>query len=362
MLAAAYDVHGHPSKVVSVKEIPKPPSPGPGDLLIKVSYSSLNPADFKSGLGEQAALLSFQWPRTYGFDFSGEVIEAGPATNPSHAVGSQVFGMIQGLPQLHRGTLSEYITCPSSVCAIRPVNVTHKDAAAVPLVAITAVKMLEATNVKEGAKVLVLGGAGGVGSIAIQLAKKMFKCGELTTTASAGLKTEAVKSFGADAVVDYRSQKFEEVLPHNSFDVVLDCMGEAWRAVPLLKEGGGMCSIQAGPTASCLRTWMEEAKLDPRTVTTGVRPFLFSTVGGGLFNIFSGGRSLKSACEARGATFAHIIGTGNGEIMSRVASLLAAGEIKAVIDSEFTLQDSVKAIEKLMAGRALGKIVIKIEA
>lgn len=361
MLAAAYERHGNPSTVVEVKEIPKPPSPGQGLLLIKVSAASLNPADFKSGKGEQAALLSFQWPRVYGFDFSGEVVEAGPDTDPAHAPGAKVFGMIQGLPQLHRGTLSEFILCPSSVCATKPANISHLEAAAVPLVAITAVKMLEKCNPQPGAKVLVLGGAGGVGSIAIQLAKKMYKCGELTTTASAGAKTEAVKSFGADVVVDYRSQKFEEVLPPNSFDVVLDCMGEAWRAVELLKEGGGMCSIQAGPTATALRTWMEEAKLDPNTVTTGVRLFLFSTVGGGLFNCFSGGRSLKAACQAKKATFAHIIGTGNGQIMAEVAKLMASGEIKAVIDSEFELKDSVKAIEKLMGGRALGKVVVKVE-
>jgi len=299
-------------------------------------------------------LLGFDWPRVYGFDFSGTVVTSG---DDRFAEGDEVFGMISGLPQFNKGTCAEYVSVDADVCVLKPNNVSHREAAAVPLVSITAVKMLRACNPAPGARMLVLGGAGGVGSHAIQLAKKMFKAGTVVATASAA-KAEAVKSFGADEIVDYRSSKFEEVLEAGSFDVVLDCTGEAWRAVDLLKEGGGMCSIQAGPTVDAVTTWLDESQMDTKRILTGVWTFLHSGVGGGLMNLVTGGRSLTNACEARGATFAHIIGTGNGEIMNEVAKLMEAGALKAVIDSEWELKDTGKAIEKLKGGRALGKIVI----
>ena len=123
-----------------------------------------------------------------------------------------------------------------------------------------------------------------------------------------------------------------------------------------------MCSIQTGPTVDAVTTWLDESQIDTKRITTGIWTFLHSGVGGGLMNLVTGGRSLKNACEARGATFAHIIGTGNGEIMAEVAKLMESGQVKAVIDSEWELKDTGKAIEKLKGGRALGKIVINVEA
>jgi len=163
---------------------------------------------------------------------------------------------------------------------------------------------------------------------------------------------------GADKVIDYRSTRLEDL--QGSYDVILDCTGEAWKLVHLLREGGGMCSILAGPTPDALRTWLSESKISPSDVLAGVRPFLMSRLGGSIFGCVSGGRSLTSACKARGGTFAHVIGTGNGSIMRDVADLMRNGAFKAVIDSEFTLDESVKAIERQMSGRAKGKVVVKI--
>merc|ERR1719158_689610 len=112
------------------------------------------------------------------------------------------------------------------------------------------------------------------------------------------------------------------------FDAVLDCTGEAARCVSLLRRGGAMCSIQAGPTAECITTWMQEAKLDPSTITFGVRGFLTSSIGGSLVTFFSGGSALVSACHRRGAQFSHVIGTGNGEIMGEIAALLESSKIR----------------------------------
>merc|ERR1719158_1375326 len=204
------------------------PSPGAGQLLVKVHAASLNPADWKSSEGGQAMLLSFQWPRVFGFDFSGEVVEKG-AHNEStklskcpFGVGDKVFGMIRGLPQRERGTVAEDVVVESDICARCPENISHAECASVPLVGITAVKMLDACGLKRmqfpvnsedniipeksRPRVLITGGAGGVGTMAIQLAKTLYGAREIVTTASAGKKTELVLSLGATRVVDYRSE------------------------------------------------------------------------------------------------------------------------------------------------------------
>jgi len=177
MKACNYGRHGAPSSVVTVSDIPSPPEPSAGEVLVKVSASSLNPADWKSAKGEQALLLSFKWPRIYGFDFSGVVVKVEDSeidVDDGIKVGVDVFGMIAGLPQRDRGTLAEYILVPRAVCAVKPQNIAHIDAAAVPLVSITAFKMFEACRIKKGADVLITGGAGGMGTAAIQIAKCKF--------------------------------------------------------------------------------------------------------------------------------------------------------------------------------------------
>ena len=148
--------------------------------------------------------------------------------------------------------------------------------------------------------------------------------------------------------------------PALQFDAILDCTGEASKCVGLLRGGGGLVSILAGPTATALRTWMEEAQLDPSTITCGVRPFLFSGCGSCLFETISGGRPLRRRCLARGATFAHVIGTGNGEIMGAVAELMAGGQVVAVVDREYPLDEALQAIEYQKAGRAAGKVVVTV--
>ena len=150
-----------------------------------------------------------------------------------------------------------------------------------------------------------------MGTILIQLAKYMYGAEYIATTASAGAKTKLCKSIGATRVVNYRTEKFERILASDDdedlFDAILDCTGEAKRCVSLLKPGGGMCSILAGPQVDSITTWMAEAKLDPKTVTTGVRPFLTSYVGGCLMNFFTGASSLKRACAKRNATFGTLL-------------------------------------------------------
>ena len=205
----------------------------------------------KSAGGDQAALIGFDWPRVIGFDFSGVVVEVARDCDDEFKIGDRVFGMIAGLPEKDRGCAAEYLIVDTEVCVKKPDSISHAEAASVPLVGITAVMMLEACGLKLGSKsdarVLVLGGAGGVGSIAIQIAKKLFGASFVATTASKGKKETLVKALGADLVIDYRSEKFETKLASQDdsklFDAILACTNEASRCPTLLRKGGAMCSI-----------------------------------------------------------------------------------------------------------------------
>ena len=367
MKACHYHKHGRSTYVVG--DVPRPSENDleDGQVLVKVQCASLNPADWKSAEGGQAMLLSFAWPRIFGFDFSGTVV----ASRSTYANGDKVFGMIRGLPQFHRGTLAEYVIVDGDVCAPCPSNVSHADCAAVPLVAITAVKMLDACKLqrfpkaKSGPRVFITGGAGGMGTILIQLAKAMYGCSEIVTTASPGKKTSLCQSLGATKVVNYREERFEKVLSSDNdsdlFDAILDCTGEAKRCVSLLKQGGHMCSILAGPGVEAIRTWMKEARIDSSKATFGVSSFLHSSIGGSLVNCFSGNASLARKCAKRGGGgFHHVIGTGNGEIMKIIAYLMKNGSVKAVIDKNYSLDDAIEAISYQKSGRAAGKVVVTV--
>ena len=196
-------------------------------------------------------MIGFDWPRVIGFDFSGVVVEVARDCDDEFKIGDRVFGMIAGLPEKDRGCAAEYLIVDAEVCVKKPDSISHAEAASVPLVGITAVMMLEACGLKMGSKsdarVLVLGGAGGVGSIAIQIAKKLFGASFVATTASKGKKETLVKALGADLVVDYRSEKFETKLASQDdsklFDAILACTNEASRCPTLLRKGGALCSI-----------------------------------------------------------------------------------------------------------------------
>ena len=379
MLSCHYNKHSLSS--ITVGTVPMVREPKINEIIVKIHSTSLNPADWKSASGEQAALLSFDWPRVIGFDFSGTVHQLGNQQSDTFKVGDRVFGMIQGLPERDRGTLQEYCVVKEKICARIPTNTSYKSAAAVPLVGITAVKMLEAcgltsldltvANAADGEekkqsepelRVLVTGGAGGVGVHAIQIAKNLFGATFVATTASAGTKTELCRQVGADLIVDYKASKFEEVLSgdEKKFDAILDCTGEASKCIKLLKRGGGMCSILAGPTADALQTWLREGEWPTSKVTIGVHSFLHSGCGGSLFQFFAGGSSLVSKCVKEGATFAHVIGTGNGKIMKILGEMMKMKLLVAIVDKEYALDDAVEAIHYQKAGRCAGKVVVNV--
>mmetsp|Transcript_1484 Transcript_1484/g.4350 ORF Transcript_1484/g.4350 Transcript_1484/m.4350 type:complete len:168 (+) Transcript_1484:267-770(+) len=146
------------------------------------------------------------------------------------------------------------------------------------------------------------------------------------------------------------------------FDAVLDTVGEASRAVGLLREGGGLCSIIASPSVEGVRAWVDESKVEPRRVTLGVATFLNSSLGGWAFNAVTGARRLRARCAARGAGYSSVIGTGDGEVAAELGRLLEEGGLEAVLDKAFPLTRCAEALEELRRGRTCGKIVIAVTA
>jgi len=382
MKALAYDRHGSIRKVMLVKSVPKPPPPDPSSVQISVKAASLNPADHKTASGDQALLIKFSWPRVVGFDFAGK-IEAVHSSETDFKVGDNVFGMINGLPQLHKGTVCEFINVPKDFVSLcPPVSVydgkeeeLFQKCAALPLVGITALKMMKACGMKAGEttnqslRVLITGGSGGVGTMAIQLIHKYFEVpsSNIYTTVRGGTKTELCKKLGAGNCLDYTSQTpWDSSLVSSSFDqlfdVVLDLTDEASKCCKLLKpRHGRLCSILAGPTKEALREWIVESRICDRDVTVGVKKFLFSDVGGKAFELFSGARKLKQAADKRGCEFYHVIGTGNKEMTDLLATLLIEKKIEAVIDTLYSIDDAVEAITYQSTGiKKGGKVVISI--
>lgn len=364
-------------------DIPKPIETdlAPGELLIQVFAGALNPADYKSVEGELKVLLKYQWPRQYGFDFSGKIIAINNSKtfNPDYtgskskldesaieaagkfSIGEKVFGMIGTLPMKHRGTIAEYLIVEADMCAKCPPNLSHIECSAIPLVSLTADLMLSSCKAANCEKILILGGSGGVGSFAIQLAKT--KGYHVTTTASPK-KKELLMNLGCDEIVDYSKDSFEKFIQENkdSFDIILDCVGQAGQCFPLLKEGGSMASIQAGTTQSTLVNWLKHNKLgQDGKVLKGVPGFLNSRFGC-VVGLLTGGRSLEKACQAKKADFSSVIATGNGEKLELIANQLHEGKLKPVIDKVFQFNDALEAISYHKAGRLekIGKIVVEI--
>ena len=394
MRGVYFEKHGKVKEVLRLGDIPKPLETelAPGELLIQVFAGALNPADYKSTEGEQKLLLNFHWPRQYGFDFSGIVIainghdtfqpnytgtkskldKVAVAAAGKFSPGDKVFGMIGTLPMKHRGTIAEYLIVEADMCAKCPPNLSHIECAAVPLVALTAELMFSSCKLKESdnaggetiRKILILGGSGGVGSIAIQMAKHKYQPCHVTTTASLR-KRDLLLQLGSDEVVDYSKEAFEKFVEENkdSFDIILDCVGDAAKCVPLLKVDGGMASIQAGHTQSTLVNWITQNKLaqDGQVVTKLVPAFLHSKMGC-VVGLFTGGWSLEKACKAKNAHFSSVIATGNGEKLEKVAQLLHEGHLKPVVDHVFKFSDALDAIFYHRAGRLekVGKVVVEI--
>ncbi|MFC6066080.1 NADP-dependent oxidoreductase [Streptomyces ochraceiscleroticus] len=309
------------------------PRPGPEDVLVEIHAASVNPLDFKIRDGAFKLILPYRLPLVLGNDLAGVVVRVGSAVT-RFAVGDEVYAR----PAKDRiGTFAELIAVHQHDLALKPATLTMAEAASLPLVALTSWQALvERAQVQPGQKVLIHAGSGGVGTVALQLARHLGA--QVATTASAA-NAELVKELGADVVIDYRTQDFEEVL--DGYDVVLDSLGGETleKSLPVLKPGGKVISIAGPPDADFARE-------------LGVNPILRQAMNALSFKT-------RRHAKRQGVTYSFLFMKAAGDQLRELTRLVDAGEIRPVVDRVFPFDRTREAMEYAEKGRAkAGKVVI----
>ena len=311
-------------------EVPEP-DVGEHDVLVEVRAASVNLLDAKIRDGEFKRILPYHVPFVLGNDLAGRVVRVGSAVR-SFAPGDEVYAR-PGTD--HIGTFAELAAVHQDDLALKPATLTMEESAALPLVALTAWQALvERADVTPGQKVLIHAGSGGVGTIAIQLAKYLGAYVATTTsTANAGW----VRGLGADLVVDYRNQDFEQVV--RDYDVVLDSLGgqNLAKSLRVLRPGGLAIGIGGPP--------------DPGFAAQMGRPLLRPVMA-----LLS--RKVRSAARKNGVRYSFLFMRASGEQLAEITALVDAGVIRPVIDRVFDFADTAAALDYVNSGRVKGKVVV----
>ncbi|MFI9329466.1 NADP-dependent oxidoreductase [Kitasatospora sp. NPDC052868] len=298
------------SDVLRQTEIERP-VPGPSEVLVRVHAAGMNPTDWKH---RQFAGFLGRLPLVLGWDVSGVVEAVGPGVT-IHRAGDEVFGM---LPYPHGvGSFAEYVVAPARALVRKPAGIDHVQAGAIPLAALTAWQVLvDAADVRPGQRVLIHAAAGGVGHLAVQIAKA--RGAHVIGTASAP-KHALLRELGADELIDYRSEDFTAIDP---VDLVFDTLGgeTAIRSLETLKPGGELVTIALGSLP---------ADLAARAEALGVRAYPL----------------LVEADQAG---------------MQAVADLVADGRLRVVVEAAFPLAEAAKGHDLGDTGRVTGKVVLTV--
>lgn len=323
------------NKVVELGELPAPQA-GPGELLVEVHAASVNPVDFKIRDGMLKMILPFGFPLILGNDLSG-VVKAVGAGVTRFRPGDAVFARMD---KRRIGAFAEFAVVAETDAAAKPANLSHVEAAAVPLAGLTAWQALfEIGGLKAGQKVLIHGGSGGVGSFAIQLARH---AGLTVATTVGARNAELARSLGADIVIDYKTQRFEDVVSDQ--DLVFDTQAGdiQHRSFAVLRRGGVLVSIAGKPDGRLVREF-------------GLNPLL------GVLLDFLNRKSLRLA-KQHGVRYEYLFMHPSGEQLAQLGRLLEEGSVRTIIDKVFPLEQVREALAYSEAGHATGKVVVEVKA
>jgi NADPH:quinone reductase-like Zn-dependent oxidoreductase len=249
------------------------PGPGPGEVLVKVAAAGVGPWDGWIRAGKSA--LPQPLPLTLGSDLSGEIVAVGPAVSDLR-VGDQIYGVTNAQ---FTGAYAEYALATAAMVSSKPTSLTHTEAAAVPVIAVTAWQALfDRAQLKAGQTVLIHGAAGNVGAYAVQLASRAG----LRTIATAGIDDiPRVRDLGPNTVIDYRTQRFEEEV--KDADVVIDLVGGETqeRSFQVLRRGGKLISAVSHPDHNLAQSHGVEAAFFMVNVTSQYLAKIAGLVDGG---------------------------------------------------------------------------------
>ena len=356
MHSIAFSKYGNPSELKKTEVAYPHGFDASNNIVIKVHGAAINPVDRVLLSGDLKMVLPVEtFPHVISYDVAGVVEEAD--LEGKFSVGQSVFARLFGSPNdgkktpWYRGAMAEYCVADTSNVVLKPENLTFDEAASIPLVGMTAIQVLKASGLKEGNSIFISGGAGGVGTMAIQLAKHVFKAGHVVTTASKGEKERLCESLGADVVVDYKSTDFEEIYGEKDaekFDVCFDTTGESLQMSNIVKDGGRIVTIAGMATLEELRRIGGTAWILKLFVKRRVK------------------RKEYKAAQSKNADWDYLFLSPSQEDLSTLAKHLEEGTIKPVLDGvwQFHSEDDNDgwkgAFNRSFSGRAKGKCVVKI--
>jgi len=307
-----------PPEVLEVVDI-DPPEPAAGEIKVRVAAASLNPLDWKIRDGHLRIVpVLARPPRGTGTDFAGEIVAIGGGPGPRHA-GERVFGSLS--PFGRQGSCAEFVTVPAHHAVAMPPSLTFEQAATLPIAGGTAVQALtDDARLIAGQRVLVTGGAGGVGHFAVRYAKHL---GAHVTATCGPSNVEFVSGLGADRVIDYT--RTDVLACGETFDVVFDAVNALdWRRARRLLEPGGLYLGTAGSTAAA--------------IGTGVGAFVSSIAGG--------------------IRVRNLMLRANDASLQRLAALAAAGVLQPQVERRIGLDEVAEAQRAMQRGHGRGKFVV----
>ena len=315
-------------------EIPTPEI-GEYEILAEIHAASINPIDFKIRDGKVKLLIKYEMPLILGNDFSGVVVKVGTKVS-RFKVGDEIYAR----PRKSKiGTFAEYISIHEDDIALKPKNLSFEEAASIPLVGLTSYQALhDIVQLHKGQKILIHAGSGGVGTFAIQLAKLM---GATVATTASEAGANLVTSLGADKVINYKTEKFEEIL--ENYDAVFDTLGGVTlkNSFGIIKNGGKIVSVSGMPNA----------RFAKENDSGFFKMLLFSAAS----------RKLTSLEKKHNSQYSFLFMKPSGDQLRIIADYIESGKIKPVIDRTFSFEDAQKAMEYAESGRAKGKIILKIK-
>ncbi len=311
---------------LSIENINKPTFQNK-DILIAVKAASINPIDYKIVEGKLKDMLSLNLPVTIGFDVSGVVVEKGVDVL-TFEIGDEVYARV---PQEQMGTVAEFVAVQSDLVVKKPENISFEQASGLPLTGLTAIQALEKVGIKEGDRILIHAGSGGVGSFAIQYAKTK---GAIVYTTTSTKNVDWVKALGADRVIDYKTEDYKEVA--TNLDIVFDTLGGDYTfdAFGIIKAGGKVTTIVGPPDEETAKQMgMTDYKLPEKS---------------------------SKLIEEKSAVYKLTWMQPNAKQLNDIKRMVEDGAIKPIVDQLYSFEEGIKAYEYLETGRAKGKVIITL--
>lgn len=305
------------------------------DILVDIHAAGVNLLDSKIKTGEFKLILPYKLPLILGHDVAGVITKVGENVK-KFKVGDEVYARVR---DQRIGTFAEFIAINEADAGLKPKNLSMEEAASIPLVALTAWQVLvEKAKIQKGQKVFIQAGSGGVGTIAIQLAKHL---GATVATTASAKSFDFLEKLGADIVIDYKNSDFENRL--SNYDVVLNSQDKETleKSLRILKSGGKLISISGPPTPD----FAKEIKA----------PWFVKII----LSLISS--DIRKKAKAKNVDYSFLFMKADGEQLNEITKLIEAGIIEPVMDKVFPFDKTNEALSYVESGRAKGKVVIKIK-